>query len=81
MNAEEIELTDEEFEDILNELYEPVNICGMQYEQGTALKELDPIAFRCGKVDYTASNERWRCTECDSEFDNEDDANECCKEE
>ena len=81
MNAEEIELTDEEFEDILNELHEPVNICGYTMHKGTILKECDPIAFYQKKLAYESINKKWKCTECDNEFDNKDDADECCKEE
>jgi len=79
MNAEEIELTNEEYEDILNEIYEPVKICGIILSQGTILKKCDPIAFRCYLVNYTASNEKWKCGECGKEYNNKDDANECCK--
>ncbi len=50
------EITEEElmdrYENMLNEVYEPVSICGYSYEQGSALKELDPIAFRQGFLDY-----------------------------
>jgi hypothetical protein len=36
----------ERFEDFLNEIYPPVNVCGYDYDAGRALKQLDPIAFR-----------------------------------
>jgi len=81
----ETELSASEYEDVLNELYEPVTICGMDYEQGTALKELDPVAFRCGKADYESDldsdNPTWICGECDTEFDSEEEAEECCNTE
>lgn len=40
------------YEEILNECYEPVSICGFDYDQGHALRQLDPIAFRCGVCEY-----------------------------
>ena len=43
--------TEEAYEETLNEAYGTVMICGFEYEQGTVLKELDPIGFRCGVND------------------------------
>lgn len=40
------------YEDMLNECYEPVSICGFNYDQGHALRNLDPIAFRCGVCEW-----------------------------
>jgi hypothetical protein len=40
------------YEELLNDYYEPVSICGMNYAQGHALRNLDPIAFRCGVSDW-----------------------------
>jgi len=81
----ETEISESEYEDVLNELYDPVTICGMEYEQGTALKELDPVAFRCGKSDYESvldsDNPVWVCAECDTEFGSEEEAEECCNTE
>ena len=34
-------------EDSLNESYGDVDICGLSYGAGSALKDVDPIAFRC----------------------------------
>jgi len=33
-------------EEQLNDCYETVKICGYDYDQGHALRQLDPIAFR-----------------------------------
>ena len=41
------------YEEQLNECYEPVSICGFNYDQGHAIRNLDPIAFRCGCVDWS----------------------------
>ena len=34
-------------EEYLNELWAPATVCGFEYQAGTALKAIDPIAFRC----------------------------------
>lgn len=81
----ETELTDREFENVLNEMYGDVTICGMTFSSGRALRELDEVAFDQARNDYTDSLDRdnpvWVCDKCAEEFDNEDDADECCKEE
>jgi hypothetical protein len=81
MNARKKELTEEQYENILDDIYpEPVLICGMEYNQAYALKELDPIAFRCGQSDYQDDDSiPWECSLCGQEFDNEDYADNCCK--
>ena len=43
--------TEEAYEESLNEIYGEVEICGMSFQAGSALKDLDPIAFRCGNAD------------------------------
>ncbi|UAV84644.1 hypothetical protein PHB09_149 [Pseudomonas phage PHB09] len=48
----EVELTDSEYEEILNELYGDVEVCGSSYGSGSLLVDADPVAFRCGKNDY-----------------------------
>lgn len=39
-------------EEMLNECYEPVKVCGYEYEQGSLLKAIDPVAFRQAVLDY-----------------------------
>lgn len=48
----EVEVSDEVYADLLNSIYGKVSICGMDFNAGDALLELDPTAFRCGKLDY-----------------------------
>lgn len=78
MNAYEITKDEQEYEDMLNDTYGTVDICGMTFDQGTVLKELDPTAFRCGLADEEI---QYGCGECDTVYDEEDEAEECCKEE
>ena len=43
------------FVEMLNECYEPVKVCGYEYDQANILKSVDPIAFQCGEADYISS--------------------------
>jgi hypothetical protein len=45
---------EEQFEDMLNDSYEEVNICGYKYESGRALRLIDETAFRCGCSDWSS---------------------------
>ena len=78
MKAYEIEKDEKEFEEYLNDCYPSVNICGIEMDQGTILKKCDPIAFRCA-LSYEPI--KYGCSECDSEYDDEDEANDCCNNE
>lgn len=46
---------EERFEDMLNECYPEIEIIGLKYQAGSALKILDPVAFRCGCNDFIDS--------------------------
>jgi len=78
----EPDVSDEEYEDYLNDLFGEVYVCGTNYDSGRLLKEIDPVAFRCGKSDYESGlNVRYACAECDGEYDDLSEAEECCEEE
>lgn len=47
----EVEISDDAWEERLDEMYGDVTVCGMTHSSGRALRELDPTAFRCGKSD------------------------------
>ena len=85
MNAKPIikELTDNEYEDQLNVNYGDVDVCGLPYPAGQVLREIDPTAFECGKSDFEdgLEPEEWECGDCGTVFDNEDEAEDCCKKE
>lgn len=78
MRAKEVEKDEKQFEERLNDIWGTVQICGYTFDQGTALKELDPTAFDCALSDEPI---QWECDECGEVFDDEDDADECCKPE
>jgi ribosomal protein S27AE len=65
---------------MLNEIYGIIDVCGMKFDADHALKELDPIAYRCGAIDFFDSLEkRWECGVCNEVYLNKDDADACCK--
>ena len=46
------DLDDDAYDDMLDECYGEVEICGMTYSPSYALYNLDPVAYRCGRDDY-----------------------------
>lgn len=48
---EEEHNTEEAYEELLDEVCEEVKIGTLTYSPGRTLKEIDPIAFRCGMAD------------------------------
>ena len=85
MNAQPVdrEITDNEYKDVLDELYPELNIGDLTFYPGNVLKEMDPTAFDIGKSEYEdeLDTEEWECSECHSIFDSEDEAEECCEDE
>ncbi len=55
VDAYEIETSEDEYNDMLDDVYGEVSICGMTYQSSRALKELDPTAYDCGKADWEDS--------------------------
>lgn len=66
--AGEVELSDGEYQETLNEIYGDVQVCGMSYGAGDALEALDPVAFRCSKGDHESE----LTTEFQEALDNQD---------
>ena len=51
------EYSEDDYEELLNDIYETVKIGSLEYEPGTVLKAMDPIAFEYGRseeADYIA---------------------------
>ena len=59
---------EEQFEEMLNECYEPVKVGFCEWDAGHVMKELDPVSFRCGVSDYLADEEQF--VEVDGEYFN-----------
>lgn len=50
------------YDDMLDETYGTIDICGYEYAASLALYEVDPTAYRCGRSDWEdaeASNLEW----------------------
>ena len=47
----------EQYDQMLDDCYPMVKVCGYEYDPSRALKELDPIAYRVGFSDYCSSLE------------------------
>lgn len=43
------------YNDMLNECYPDLNIAGLTYDTAHALDQLDPIAYKCGWLDWCDS--------------------------
>ena len=59
----EYSCSDDEYDEMLDDVYGDVEICGMNYSSSQALKELDPVAYNCGKGDYEANYDLDNCEE------------------
>ena len=45
----------EMYEEMLDDCEGPVELCGMTYSASYVLREVDPVAYRCGFNDYVDS--------------------------
>lgn len=43
---------EDEYREFLTDLYGMVSVCGYEYEAGAVLADVDPVAFRCGMLDW-----------------------------
>ncbi|MFA5307544.1 MAG: hypothetical protein WC365_08905 [Candidatus Babeliales bacterium] len=78
----EQELTEEEYDDQLNDIYGEIDVCGYKWPASFVLHEVDPTAYNCGKNDFEGNlDPKWQCSECEEVFDTEEEAEECCKPE
>jgi len=50
---------EEQFEELLNETCKTVKIGTLEYDPGHVLKNIDPVAFRCGVSDMLADDEQY----------------------
>jgi hypothetical protein len=42
----------EAYRDMLDEIYGELEVAGLTYQTSRVLEEIDPIAFRCGLLDW-----------------------------
>jgi hypothetical protein len=72
--------TEDDYREMLNECYPEVDVCGYKFDPAYVLEKLDPIAFRCGFVDYQEYETKYLCPICQAEYDYDDEALDCCPE-
>ena len=70
--------TEEEYDQMLDEMGDVV-IGSLSYSASHVLKEVDPIAYRCGFADFQEYEEAYECPVCGREHEDEDEAYECCQ--
>lgn len=70
VNNGEVDLSESEFQDHLDEIYGTVEIMGMTYGVGNVLSGVDPVAFRCAQGDYESQLQ----AELEEQLQNEDDS-------
>ena len=46
------EVGEAEYDNMLDDCYGEIEVCGLKYWASTLLKRVDPIAYRCGLSDY-----------------------------
>lgn len=51
----EYKISESDFDEFLDEIEQPINVCGMQFYPSDILKNCDPIAYRCAKSDYESN--------------------------
>ena len=49
-------MTDNEFEQLLNEINDEVTVFGQTFEAGTLIRKMDPVAFEVMKSEYEQQN-------------------------
>lgn len=78
-HTDENERTDSQIEEMLNDAFGTVSICGFEYDAGYALKHLDRIAFdMADSDDPLPDTETYECGICGEVYDDESDADDCC---
>jgi hypothetical protein len=78
VDVEEVTMEEKEYEEYLNDCFGDVTICGMKYSSGWALRQLDEIAFNCGLSEQEI---KYKCGKCEKVYDDEEEAEKCCKED
>ena len=73
MFAELIEDDDDAFDEMLDEVYGDIEVCGYTYCAGEVFSKVDPIAYRCARTDW-ADSER---SDMECEVERADIGEEC----
>jgi hypothetical protein len=65
--------------EMFHNTFDTVTICGVTFDEWHILKEMDPMAYNEEFSNWEDGiHNPWICRECENEFDDETDADECC---
>ena len=59
----EYSCTEAEYDEFLDEIEGSVTVAGMEFYASDILKSCDPVAYRCGKVDFESNYDLDNCEE------------------
>jgi len=59
----EYSCTEAEYDEFLDEVVGSVTVAGMEFYASDILKSCDPIAYRCGKIEYESNFDLDNCEE------------------
>jgi hypothetical protein len=78
----QIEISEEEFDAILNDSYPTIKVAGLEFSPSEVIKKCDPLAYNHFKNNYEAELEEvvYECSICGSKYSNYEDAENCCRE-
>lgn len=79
----EIEYTEEDFDDYIDDCYGDVKIGNLSFSSSEVLKEMDPVAYNIEFSEYESSMKKddedgWECQWCNRIYETEEDADDCC---
>lgn len=55
LEEESMNCAENSYDDMLDDCYGLINVCGYEYYASKLLEDTDPVAYRCGLVDYASS--------------------------
>jgi len=73
-----IEKTEDDYDNYLDEVVGVVEAGGVKTNGSRFIKMFDEIQYNVGFAEWQRNEERFQCVECGSEFEDEDEAKDCC---
>ena len=64
--------SEDDYDNMLDEVYGDCMVCGYSMQSSYVLKEMDPIAYRCGFADYQEYETKYYCPICGEQFDQDE---------
>lgn len=73
------EYTEKDYDDMLDDCYGEINICGLMYSSSYVLKIMDSIRYDEGFHDFQQFRTVFECPHCGEQYDDYDEALWCCQ--